>query len=147
MSKIYIYHDEQDQLPNALCTESTTSSISLSDQQASPREYQPSSSGKLSPVLQAAVETGLIIVGLLYIALFLPHQIAGDGVQRYKDLVSLFSKHSLFQPDSRYSLIGPFFSTPLFLIGQQLGHPQTWTSFYNLTLFPTKIPVPVPKNA
>src|SRR5437879_7414755 len=135
MRKTHINDDGQDQLTNIPSTESDTSSLSTSDQQASPRENKPSSSGKLFAVLQAAIETGLIIVGLLLVALFLPRQISGDGMTRYQDLLRFFSTYTLFQPHSRFSLIGPFFSIPLLLIGNILGHPQEWTSLYNLTLF------------
>ena len=48
---------------------------------------------------------------------------------------TFFSSHNLFQPHSKYSLIGPFFSIPLLVIGRQLGHPEEWICFYNLTLF------------
>ncbi|HEX3643545.1 MAG TPA: hypothetical protein VHV10_19840, partial [Ktedonobacteraceae bacterium] len=113
----------------------------LSDQEASPRESKPSSSGKLYPILQAAFETGLIIVGLLYVALLLPRQLGVDGEERYKDLLHLFSTHNLFQPHSKYSLIGPLFSTPLWLISKQLGHPQWWTCLYNFTLFSLCLPL------
>ena len=82
-----------------------------------------------------AFETGLMIVGLLYIALLLPRQLGVDGEERYKDLLHLFSTHNLFQPHSKYSLIGLLFSVPLLLIGERLGHPGEWVCFYNVTLF------------
>src|SRR2546421_6931785 len=104
---------------NASIADSDTSSVSSSDQEASTTESEPSSSSKLCTVVQAPLETSLIIVGLLLIALQLPHPLGTDGKHRYQDLVSLFSTHSLFQPHSRFSLIGPLFSTPLFLIGKQ----------------------------
>jgi len=135
MRKTHIDGNGLDQLTNTPSTKSDTRSLSLSDQQASPRESEPSSSGELSTVLQAAIETGLIIVGLLYVALLLPRQISGDGRHRYQDLLGLLSTHSVFQPHSWYSLIGPFFSIPLLLIGETLGHPEEWTSFYNLIVF------------
>jgi hypothetical protein len=135
MRKTHIDGNEFDQLTNVQCRDNHTSSVSLSNQQASPRESEQSSSGELSVVLQAAIETGLIIVGLLFVALLLPRPILGDGQTRYRDLLRLLSTHTLFQPSAWYSLIGPLFSTPLLLIGKQLGHPQAWTSFYHLTLF------------
>src|SRR2546421_1928317 len=125
MTKTHIDSDRRDQLRNASSTESDTNSLFLSAQQTSPRENKPSSSDKLYPILQAAFETGLMIVGLLYVALFLPRQLGVDGEERYKDLLHLFSTHNLFQPHSKYSLIGPLFSTPLWLIGKQLGYPQS----------------------
>jgi len=154
MRKTHINGDGLDQLTNTASTASDTNSLSLSDQQTSLRENEPSSSGEVSAVLQAAIETGLIIVGLLYVALLLPRQISGDGMTHYQDLLHslprgegyssplLSGTHpdpgfsfSLFQPHSRFSLVGPFFSIPLLLIGKTLGHPQEWTSLYNLTVF------------
>ena len=135
MGKTPIDGDGPDELTNARCRDSDTSSIPSSDQKTSSKESEQLSSGELSAVLQAAIETGLIIVGLLYVALLLPRQISGDGRHRYQDLLGLLSTHSVFQPHSWYSLIGPFFSIPLLLIGETLGHPEQWTSFYNLILF------------
>jgi len=135
MRKTHIDSNGLGQLTNVLCRDSHTSSVSSNDQQASSRESKRPSSGELSAVLQAAIETGLIIVGLLYVALLLPRPIVGDGQTRYRDLLRLLSTHTLFQPSAWYSLIGPFFSIPLLLIGKKLGHPQAWTSFYHLTLF------------
>jgi len=135
MGKTSIDGDGPDELTHAQCRDSDTSSIPSSDQKTSSKESEQLSSGELSAVLQAEIETGLIIVGLIFVALLLPHPIRGDGEVRYQDLLHLFSTHNLFQPDSRFSLIGPFFSIPLWLIGNQLGDPKTWTSLYNLTVF------------
>src|SRR3954447_22148983 len=109
MSKTHRDSDGLDQSMNAPSTDNDTSSFSLSDPQASPRDSEPFSSSELSTVLQAAIETSLMIVGLLYVALLLPRQISGDGRHRYRDLLGVLSTHSLFQPHSWYSLIGPFF--------------------------------------
>ena len=135
MAKTRIHGDGLDQLTNAPYTDSDTSSVSLTDQEALSKESEQSSSGELYTVLQAAIETGLIIVGLMFIALLLPRQAGADGWPRYQSLVNLFSTHSLFQPKSRYSLIGPLFSAPLLLIGEKLRYPQEWTYLYNLILF------------
>ncbi len=135
MAKTHIHGDGLDQLTDAPCTDSDTSSVSLTDQEALSKESEQSSSGELYTVLQAAIETGLIIIGLMFIALLLPRQAGADGWPRYQSLVNLFSTHSLFQPKSRYSLIGPIFSAPLLLIGEKLHYPQEWTYLYNLTLF------------
>src|ERR1700730_8416783 len=126
MEKTYLDGDQLNQLTNAPSTESDTSSVSSNHQEASSKKRKPLSYGELFAVLQAAIETGLMIVGLLYIALLLPRQISGDGMTRYQDLLHLLSKHTPFQPHSRFSLIGPFFSIPLLLIGNILGHPQEW---------------------
>ena len=112
-----------------------TSTDLLGDQEALSKESEQISSGYQYALLQAAVETGLIIVGLLLVALLLPRQMGWDGALRYDDLVSLFSTHRIYQPHSRYSLIGPLFSSPLLWIGEQLRDPVKWAGLYNLTLF------------
>ena len=85
MEKIHIHGNGVDQLTNVLSTDSNTSSVSLADQEALSKESEQSSSGELYTVLQAAIETGLIIVGLMFVALLLPHQAGADGWPRYQD--------------------------------------------------------------
>jgi hypothetical protein len=115
--------------------ENSTSAQSLIDQEVLPKGGEQFSSGQCSALLQAAIETGLIIVGLMFVILLLPRQIGGDGTFRYNDLVSFLSTHNLYQPNSRYSLIGPLFSSPLLWIGIQLHDPVEWANLYNWTLF------------
>jgi hypothetical protein len=115
--------------------ENSTSTDFLIDQEASSKGSEQSSSGHDSTLLLAAIETGLIIVGLMFVVLLLPRQIGGDGTFRYNDLVSFLSIHNLYQPNSRYSLIGPLFSSPLLWIGIQLRDPVEWAELYNFTLF------------
>src|SRR5205807_2106286 len=135
MEKTHIDGDQLNQWTNAPSTESDTSAVPSNNQEASSKKSKQLSSGELYAVLQADIETGLMIVGLILAALLLPHPISGDGGARYQDLLHLLSTHTLFQPHTRFSLIGPLFSIPLWLIGNQLGHPKEWTSLYNLTLF------------
>jgi hypothetical protein len=87
-----------------------------------------------APII-AAIETGLIIVGLLYIFLLLPRNTGGDGWVRYQDLLALIERHKLFSPDARYSLIGPLFATPLLLIGRHFGDSYSWICVYNQIVF------------
>ena len=124
------------QLTNAPHTDNSTSHVFLNNQETSLRESKQPCLGGLYAVLQAATETGLIIVGLLYIALLLPRNTGGDGALRYQDILRIFSKHTLYDPESRYSLIGPAFSIPLLFLGRKLGgDPGQWICLYNLTLF------------
>src|SRR4051794_8592789 len=113
----------------------SASPVSLTDQWASPNENERPSLGNIYAVLQAGFETGLMIVGLLFVALLLSRQTGFDGGKRYQDLLYVLASHNLFQPHSKYSLIGPFFSIPLLVLGRKLGHPEEWICFYNLTLF------------
>ncbi|HEY4033409.1 MAG TPA: hypothetical protein VGL94_05535 [Ktedonobacteraceae bacterium] len=135
MAKISIHGHESDQPTNTPFTDNDTSSVLPSELETSPKECEPPSSENHHAGLQAAIETALIMVSLILVALLLPRAKGPDGISRYKDLVSLLSTHSLFQPHSRFSLIGPSFSTPLLLIGEPLGHPVEWVCFYNLLLF------------
>lgn len=126
--------DELRQLKSTSSTPNTFS-ISSTDPQASPKTHQSSSSAELLAMVQTALEVSLIIAGILLSTLQLPHRTANDGEIRYHDLLRFLSSHSLFQPDSRYSIIGPLFSIPLLWIGEQLGNSGAWICFYNVTLF------------
>src|SRR5437660_4559374 len=135
MRGTYIYDDGRDQSTKTPFIESDTSPVSLGEQKTSSKESKPSSSGELYAMVQVTLETSLIIVGLVLIIVLLPHRTANDGTIRYHDLLRLLSTHNLFDPHSKYSLIGLLFSVPLLLIGEQLGHPGEWICFYNVTLF------------
>jgi hypothetical protein len=127
--------DSLDQLTNVLPPASDTSSVSLSASHISSVKCSLSSSNELLTVLQAAFDTGLIIVGLLFIALLLPFQLGNDGTKRYQDIMQILATHSLYQPHSWYSIVGPLFSLPLLWIGDKLGYASQWACFYNLLLF------------
>jgi hypothetical protein len=71
---------------------------------------QPESSG-----WRPQIETGLILGGLLALALFLPHTLFGDGEKRYLELAQLLDGHGF--STYKYSLIGPLFSAPLWYLG------------------------------
>ena len=123
-------------MANVSHTDSCISSVSHSDQQGSLIERDSPSAGKLLAMLQATLETSLIVAGLLLITLQLPHGTGEDGTRRYHELLLLLSNHIILHPkNAKYSLIGPLFSTPLWLLGRQFGHPYEWTCFYNVALF------------
>jgi hypothetical protein len=115
-----------------ITSEETSPSTELLVDQESGQQVSPL---KPYPMLLAAIETTLIIIGLLGIWLLLPFQAGADGKTRYNDISHFLLTLKLFDPHSRYSLIGPLFSTPLFLIGEKLGNPYQWTCWYNLILF------------
>jgi hypothetical protein len=123
--------DEHDDLSSPI--EITNTQTSISDLQDIEKE-KASVSESQTPLalIQAAVEIGLIIGGLLYIYLLLPRSTGGDGWFRYQDLLSLLAGH---KPPSKYSLIGPLFAYPLLRIGNKLGRGYQWISAYNFVLF------------
>lgn len=75
----------------------------------------------------------LLLLGLLA-TLSVPRHIGGDDLVRFVELDALL-RHGQNRA-STYSLMGPLFSTPLWLLGHHLGPtPQRWCVFYNFLLF------------
>ena len=74
--------------------------------------------------LQAIVETGLIIAVLLALLLLLPHQLNADGLYRFQALSQLLEHGTL--SNNRYSLVGPFFSIPFWLLGKVYQTSAWW---------------------
>jgi hypothetical protein len=83
------------------------------------------------PRLVAWVETSLIVLGLLAQLFLLPHILDADGKTRYEELDALLRGAIT---DSKYSLIGPVFATPLWLVGALFGDTAWWVARFN-TLF------------
>ncbi|MFF5205321.1 hypothetical protein [Streptosporangium sp. NPDC000396] len=64
----------------------------------------------------------------------LPHPLLwGDGGWRYAYLWDLLVAGEL--SDKKYSLIGPLFSTPLWLLGRLYHSPEWWCEKYNTVIF------------
>jgi len=82
---------------------------------------------------RARIETTLILGGLLALLFFLPHTMFGDGEKRYLELAQLLQGHG-FSTD-KYSLIGPLFSSPLWLLGALYRDPAWWLARFNLFIF------------
>jgi hypothetical protein len=79
------------------------------------------------------VADGLVLALGLAVLLFGPHYIDGDGLERFKALDALLSRSEV-SPIS-YSLIGPLFSFPLWLLGRIGPSAEWWCSGYNFVLF------------
>lgn len=73
----------------------------------------------------AAIETLLIVGALLAHLALLPHDIYADGLRRYTELENLLTNGALTQ--DKYSIIGPLFATPLWLIGHIVRGPMEWS--------------------
>ncbi|TDD05567.1 hypothetical protein E1292_16995 [Nonomuraea deserti] len=82
--------------------------------------------------LAATVETVLIIIGFAGMLFLLPRLDWGDGSVRYHQLTALLEQGAV--PEGKYSMVGPLFSAPLWLIGEIGGSPDWWTLRYNLFL-------------
>ena len=74
----------------------------------------------------------LIAFGLLFIVFFTDHHINSDALQRFESIRLLMEDHRL--SDTSYSMIGPLFSIPLWLIGNLIKTPQWWLERYNFIL-------------
>ena len=90
------------------------------------------SAGKIWPRLRAWVETSLIVLGVLAQFFLLPHILDADGKTRYQALDALLRNDVLL--DNKYSLIGPLFAAPLWLLGALFGDMAWWVERFN-TIF------------
>ncbi|WP_344884809.1 hypothetical protein [Nonomuraea antimicrobica] len=77
----------------------------------------------------ARLEIGLIVAGLVAIAVLRPHGLWGDGGVRYLNLTELLTTGEV--SDGKYSLIGPLLSAPMWLAGQLVGAREAWVAHYN----------------
>ena len=82
---------------------------------------------------RAVFETVLIVAGLLAICFSLPHHILGDGTIRFQ-AISLLLEHGKVST-MPYSMVGPAFSIPFWLLGKLSMTPEWWISRYNLFVF------------
>ncbi|MGW4465405.1 hypothetical protein [Micromonospora sp. NPDC004704] len=80
----------------------------------------------------ATVETALLAVGVMLLAVTPKPPMMGDGLARYQALLELLEQRQL--PGTQYSMIGPLFATPLWLVGDWYGNTQIWLVQYNFLL-------------
>lgn len=87
-----------------------------------------------APGWRGKASRALLPIGMIIFALSLPYIIAGDGADRYAELQALLQHGAL--SSGKYSLIGPFFATPLlYLLGAFTGNPAIGAALYNVTIF------------
>ena len=84
-------------------------------------------------LLLRAGERALLPICVFSMALALPYNVTGDGATRFEALDKLLRQG--VGATSRYSLIGPLVSTPLYLLGAALGSAEHGVAFFNLTVF------------
>jgi hypothetical protein len=75
----------------------------------------------------------LLFIGLIAGLFILPFRITGDGVARYTFMNTLVHQHQIIP--MRYSLVGPLFSLPLWLVSTFFTDPSVVIARYNLLLF------------
>ncbi|GAA1819605.1 hypothetical protein GCM10009682_45180 [Luedemannella flava] len=81
------------------------------------------------PSLAAWWESTLIVAGLVLHIFYVAHEARQDGWDRYDALSTLLGTGSL--PDTKYSMVGPFFATPFWLLGDVVQDPRWWTERFN----------------
>ncbi|MFK3980495.1 hypothetical protein ACI2K4_08960 [Micromonospora sp. NPDC050397] len=79
------------------------------------------------------VETSLLAIGVVLLAVSPKPAMMGDGLARYQALIELLEQRHL--PGTPYSMIGPLFATPLWAVGRWYGNTQIWLVQYNYLLF------------
>ena len=75
----------------------------------------------------------LLLVALIELLALFPHNLRGDGAPRFAALSQLLEGHGI--PTTKYSLLGPLFSAPLWLLGKATSTPQTLVELYNWLAF------------
>jgi hypothetical protein len=92
----------------------------------------PNAVGPSRRPLGAIVEWSLIAAS--YIVLFFGfHWVGADGAERFEGLSELLGLHKI--PATRYSIVGPFFSAPLWYLGKVwLKDPKLACAYYNWVL-------------
>ncbi|MGX7676007.1 hypothetical protein [Plantactinospora sp. DSM 117369] len=96
---------------------------------AEPAAVPGRSGGRVTAVLEWA----LIGAGMLLLAVHPRPPMMGDGLVRYQALLQLLEQRQL--PETAYSLIGPLFAAPLWMVGRWYGDPEPVLAQYNLLLF------------
>lgn len=85
------------------------------------------------PSRRGIVETFLIVSGVLASFVLLRHGLYADGELRYHSIDQLLRYGVL--TNSKYSMIGPFFSIPLWVAGAAIGQQAALTATYNVFVF------------
>jgi len=80
----------------------------------------------------ACWETGLIVAGLAGHMFYVNHEDRQDGWQRFDALSKLFETGTL--PQTKYSMVGPLFASPLWWLGKVVKDPLWWCDRYNTIL-------------
>jgi hypothetical protein len=75
----------------------------------------------------------LATLGLILLFAKLPHAVTADGLVRFEAILVLLEKHRL--SDMAYSIIGPLFSIPLYLLGHDKFDAAWWCARYNTFVF------------
>ncbi|GIJ12505.1 hypothetical protein ACFFMR_02650 [Micromonospora andamanensis] len=73
------------------------------------------------------------MLGLAVLLITQEHRLMGDGLARYQALIDLLGHQRM--PDTAYSMIGPLFAAPLWILSQYTGNTEGLLGNYNPLLF------------
>src|SRR5215831_418587 len=79
------------------------------------------------------IEIMFLVVGWMLLLFLAPHHIGGDGPYRYGAIEKIIEQGRV--SPVMYSLIGPLFSAPLYLLGKWIGTPEWWVARFNTIFF------------
>ena len=85
--------------------------------------------------VRAALETGMILAGVVATLFLLPRRGFFDGDVRFNAMVSLIDQGTISKMS--YSIVGPAFSLPLLLLGKVYNSTFWWSGKYNKLVFYT----------
>ncbi|MDI1465544.1 hypothetical protein QEZ54_31700 [Catellatospora sp. KI3] len=85
------------------------------------------------PGWTAVVETVLIVAGLARLVFGQQLGPVADGADRLRSITALLAEGRV--DHSEYSLMGPLFSTPLWLLGKLVATPEAGIRYFNLVVF------------
>lgn len=111
--------------------------IDISEQETTkePAVRQQSTARSTHPLLWEVCELGMLLIGFLVILLSLPVRYFYDGTTRFNALLALI-QHGIVSNVS-YSMVGPFFSLPLYELDRRIplyGEAYWWQNHYNIFL-------------
>ncbi|HLK41403.1 MAG TPA: hypothetical protein VKU41_31855 [Polyangiaceae bacterium] len=88
--------------------------------------------GPRASTLAEAVGDGVALALGVVCLLAIPHDVRGDGWPRFEAIDGWLRHGVLHSP--RYSVVGPVFAIPLYLLGLALGSPASACAWFNVVL-------------
>ena len=79
------------------------------------------------------IEIALILTGLAVLFVCLPHDVTGDGYVRFRSLRRLVETGQIAR--TSYSMIGPMFALPLWVLGGLFESSEWWIARFNVFIF------------
>jgi hypothetical protein len=98
-----------------------------------PAPSPPDTTGRVHRYRSRWLDALLLAITLLELLTLFPRGLRGDGAPRFAALTQILTGHGI--PTIKYSLIGPLFATPLWLLGKAVASPRALVADYNWLVF------------